>query len=257
MRDLNRLAIASSIALVATFSVNSIELKASEKITVSGHNLFQPFCWKKGDKLVGIGPRLFKQVIKDLKKDFAAQFLPWKRAQIMARKGKVDVLLSLFKTSEREKFLSFSEKFSETNLIVFTRRDFKRQITSWEDLSSYRGVAIRGASSGKMDQFFTEKYNLSRVENTFQMLKMVQLKRADFATSSKYAAVIETKKRGLDSVIQIHESPKSAQSIYLAISKKSWFIEYLPQVNHLIRKYKGNGVLDRIIRESIQEAVSH
>ena len=167
------------------------------------------------------------------------------------------MLLSLFKTPEREKYLSFSEKFSETNLVVFTRRDFKLQIKSWDDLSPYRGVAIRGASSGKMDQYFSEKYNLSRVDNTFQMIKMVELKRADFATSSKYAAVIEAKKRGLDSVIQIHEQPNSAQDIYLAVSKKSWFIKYLPHVNHLIQKYKENGVLDGIIRDSIQEAVSH
>ena len=228
---------------------------ASRKIAVSGHHLFQPFSWKNKQELAGIGPKLFKQILNDLNKDFEPVFIPWKRSQLMAKKGEIDVLISLFKTPERENYLEYSTPFSKTSLIVFTRNDFKARIENWSDLVPHNGVAIRGASSGELDVFFNSKLSLKKVENTYQMLKMVELSRADYATSSRYSAMIEAGKHGLDKVIKIHDQPNSSQKIHLAVSKNSWFLKYLPEVNKFIKKYKKNGVLDSIVEQSLSEAI--
>lgn len=84
-------------------------------------------------------------------------FHPWARALDMAMNGKVDCLLTVYHTDEREDTLYFSDTVTTANVVLWKRvdSDIPDSINSLHNLKDFRIVYLRG---GSVTPEFTGKF---------------------------------------------------------------------------------------------------
>lgn len=106
---------------------------------------------------------------------------PWARCLRAAQNGDVDILSHLYRTEEREAFLTFIYPPYSTQKAEFrfwTRKDFDARVKSADDLTNLKLAVIRGYVYGH--GLHLEKI-VDRIDvlTTQQMVEMVLRKRAD------------------------------------------------------------------------------
>jgi len=237
--------------IINAFLLNS--LMAKEKLLASGHQDYPPFMWKDGDKIIGVGPEVITTIFSKLGIEVECNYVgPWKRVQRNIRRGDIDVFVA-YKTKEREVYANFTKIYlsdDPTAVFVWKGREFKFE--KWEDLIGKRGGGILGGSLGnEFDKFIKEKLTYEYVSNRWQNFAKLKKNRLDYAPTGLYAGLLQAKKLGYEEKIIALKKPILTEYLYLAISKKSKFRKYLPEVEKELSKLIANGTIKRLITKYI------
>lgn len=179
-----------------------------------------------------------------------SQNLPWDRALYNLRNGKLDVMLVLLHTKEREEFIEYSIPYAKVPTSIFVPKGELFTFSSLDDLKGKTGLIVKGEQYGEKFDLFKSQLNLATVTTSEQMVEMLSKKRVDYAVS-QYYAFLSTAER-LDLLEKIDVLPQNVElsSIYIGFSKKSSFIKYLPYINDGIIEMKADGKINRIINTS-------
>jgi len=232
----------------------SSNLLASDKFIITVHPSAHPFGWHEDGKVKGAIYELIKLIGKDLDIPIEPITLPWARSLDDVKSGTIDMILTLYFTKERSEFLSYSIPYDYMETSVFVKKDKKLTFSKWDDLIGLTGLKIIGDSRGdKWDKFEREKLNVVKLVNIEQIFKMLLHERADYAVFPKISTIREIEKMGYSDKITYLEKPIISQGVYIAISKKSPYHQYLPKINELIKKYTQDGTYERLRDKAFED----
>ncbi len=107
-----------------------------------------------------------------------------------------------------------------------------------------------GDSYGQaFDDFIKVRLPVQRVTTSEEAFKMITSGEADYFVYSLFAGDKEIKRQQLEGKVEPLPRYVAEENFYVTISKQSPFVEYLPQLNVGIAKYKADGTIDRLIAE--------
>ncbi|MES2323810.1 MAG: transporter substrate-binding domain-containing protein [Pseudomonadota bacterium] len=227
-------------------------LAAAPVVTVTGHPNWPPFSWQSGDRIVGIGADLAELVFSDIGLDVVSKSSGnWKRARAQAEFGAVDVLVAAYRTPERQHYLAYPETpFMEDVNVVWVRDGKAFPFRKWDDLVGRRGTAMLGESYGEaFDHFITQRLTMEWVSTPSQSLQKLAMGRVVYYPFSVHGGKIQVKQLNFSGRIVNLPHPILTENIYLAISKKSPYARYLPQIEAAIAARRADGSIERLIRK--------
>ncbi len=227
-------------------------VQAREKLLVFSDDTAKPYTWKKEKKLVGPIVDLITMIFKDFNIPVETVLLPWKRAIHQIEEGQIDVILTMFYTPEREKFMVYTAPYSNIINSVFVKKGKEFPFKKWEDLIGREGLFTKGDSFGaEFDNFAKKKLTIDYILTLQQRVKMLFFERGDYMINVKKPTLIEIAKMGYKDKIVPLDVPVSQQNVYIIFSKKSKFLKYLPKVNQRITEMRENGTIEKMLEEVI------
>jgi polar amino acid transport system substrate-binding protein len=225
--------------------------KEKAPLIASGHPEWPPIMSQSGDEIVGAGPELVEKIFAESGVEVDSKYAgAWDTVQAKARAGEVDVIVAAYKTDERETYLDFSDAYTQDPIAIFVNKENKFEYREWSDLAGKRGVATIGDSYGQeLDDYISQSLDVVRVETAEQAFRMLEEKEADYFFFALYSGQAEIKRLGNADKVEALPTYAATEDFYIAISKKSPYAEYLPQVNALIAKYKADGTIGALIEK--------
>lgn len=225
------------------------------KAFFSGHPDWPPYQWEYNGEILGIGTDIVRLVFTELGID--VEFVPmgnWARVQETVKTGELDGIVGLYQTSERREYLTFTSlPYMHDHNVIWVWKGNEFQFNQWEDLIGKIGLAAIGESYGQeFDRFIDENLNVMRVSHLQQVYLMLERGRADYFPFSLNSGTIQLKRLGLADKMVYLPQPFSQEDVYLALSQKSGFVEYLPQIEAIIHRLKASGKVEELVDKNIQ-----
>ena len=224
--------------------------KEEKVVVVSGHPEWKPVMWKQEEKIVGIGPEVVEKVFSELGFKVDSRYVgPWDMVQLKAKEGEVDAIVALYKTKEREEYLSYSVPYTVDPIEVFTKKGNEFSLQGPESLFGKKGLATIGDSYGQEidDLILDGKLQVTRVDSPEQAFALLEKGEGEYFLYSLYSG-----KRVIaeNNLTDIYESGViSHENFYIGISKKSPIAELLPEINSILDKYNRDGTIQEIVQK--------
>ncbi len=232
----------------AVLLLAALPARAAGPMLVTGNPEAPPIVWKKGDRLVGVGPWLAEATLTPLKADFTIRPAgTWADVQQKAKNGSVDLIVSAYRNKEREKYLEFSEPYLESPVVIVTKKGNGFACNCWTDLKGKKGVAHTGESFGdKFDAYIRAQLDVTYTtyDRAFEMLAEDT---ADYLIIDLYPAVIYSKLLQVEDRIQFMDKPATVQYFHMAFARKSPRRDLLPEINRRIRELKQQGRIKQML----------
>lgn len=176
---------------------------------------------------------------------------PFARCLRLIEQGQADFIFGIMKTPERSAYLEYIEpafitSFSEIRF--YTLRDAKTSIKSLADVEKLRVGVQRGASHFEAfdNNKLIRKLDVSSISNLIDMLKT---KRIDTFVMPRISAEEYLKQHDENSeIMPAHFTVIKEQGGYIAISKKSPYINDVVELNRALLKIKKSGDLTTILK---------
>ena len=194
----------------------------------------------------GISYELLSLIFDELGVDFDINLVPWRRAIKSATHGKIDGVPLLMKSSEREKFISFSLPLIETRELLFYLPERFPDFL-WENYDDLAGKTIglvNGYTYSKdfLDAVKNHKLKVLYSKDTESCLVKLLAGRVDFVVEYEtsvrvfFHANAEWRER-------IKHSDRAVSHCYwhMGISKSSPLASRMGEINRAIRKIKADG----------------
>lgn len=203
-----------------------------------------------GTPVGGIAAEITKAVFRRIGVEPRLELFPWKRVLKMAEIGKVDGIMLLMKTKERQAFLVYTDKlFTNIDRVFANNSSEKIVIQSIEDLKDYRIGYVFGYAYG--DRVDTLLFKLSK--KTFKAytpeenVENLVIKWVDFIidTSPVVERILGDNPGWADKVHELDFDLKS-YDYYIGISKKSKYATRIQEINKVISDMKQDGTMDRL-----------
>lgn len=231
--------------------------QAQAVVRATGHPNWPPFSWQQGDNIIGIGVELTELVFKDLGLAVSSTARGnWKRAQAQVAHGDADVLVAAYRTSERDKVMAYpAQPFMDDANVLWVAKGKAFPFHRWSDLIGKKGTAMLGESYGEaFDRYIKDKLQVEWVNSPAQSFGKLELGRADYYPFSLYGGQIQVRQFGFEGRIEHLPEVLSTEGTYIAISRKSRFIKYLPQIEASISRMRADGTIDRLVKKYVDLA---
>ncbi len=218
----------------------------AEKI-VFATAVWPPYMMMKNEQLSGLDTEIVKEVCKRLKIEAEFQVLPWKRAVMYVKKGRVDAIFALRHTQKRAKFAFYpSEPILMEKTVILARKGSSIKITKLDDLKDKIIGIVRGYAYSPE---FDKQQGLKRMvcDSDELMIKMLGKKRIDLAAGADEGSMrYLCKKNGVEAevVYVLNEVPG-----YIAISKKAMGEKgktLAEKFAETLRQMKKEGIIEKI-----------
>ena len=241
------------MALVLALGITGVAVgkeasKPPKTLIASGHPEWPPVMFKKGKTITGAGPELARKIFADLGIKIETPYSgSWEDVLSKGAAGKIDLIVAAYKTKERKKHFVYSDPYTVDPLVLFVHADKTFKFKKSSDLVGKSGVGLVGDSYGqKFDDYSAAHLKLRRVKTVTQAFNLIAHHRADYFINSLYAGKLEIEKNKLTRFVSL-PTAVSEQNFYMMISKKSPYARYMPEINRLIKKYKQDGTIDRLV----------
>ena len=231
-----------------------------KRMVISADPAYPPLHWFDGDTLQGASIDIAKRVLTDLKIDFEIRSVgPFPRVMALAERGEVDMVATLKKTPEREAFLLYPKTVALQNPVaVFTAKDLPLAYKDKADLIGLRGAMARGNVFGNgVDEYIREKLNVQEVNRPDASFSLMLMGRADYFITGYYTGMALIWKRGDEAQFVAKEPYLVDTPNYLALTRHGKCADRLEQIDARLAVLKKTGVLDDIVRSSIQRWRNH
>lgn len=234
------------------FATFACRVVAQEKvITWATNPQYPPYGWSISDSeyagacvelLSLIAPKgyVFKPIV-----------VPWSRAQEMAKRGQIDMLVNLRITPDRAQWLRFSNNPTFFNPIaIFMRKEGAIPFKSWDELRPLRGGATLGDAFGNgFDEYLKANLKIEVIRNMSGNFLKLDAGRIDYFVSGYYMGMAWLSQASLQNRIVALSTPVSNTYIHLGISKLSAHLDTLPEIDQHLARLGADGTLDRILKK--------
>ena len=246
-----------SVLCLAFFSGT---LLAQEKvITWATNPQYPPYDWATDDKGYAGACVELLSLITPKGYVFKPVVVPWSRAQEMAKRGEIDMLINLRITPERSEWLEFSINPTFINPIaVFVRKDKTIPFKSWDELKPLRGGVTLGDAFGNgFDEYLKANLTVDVISNMSGNFLKLNSGRIDYFVSGYYMGEAWLAQAGFQDRIVALSPPISNTSIHLGFSKLSRYLETLPEIDQHLSRLRADGTLDRMLAAHSKAFSSH
>ncbi len=222
-----------------------------------GVNHYPPFIIFEENTVSGIDIEILVAITKRLKLDLEIYNCPWKRCLEMVEQGCIDVLTTLNKTDEREKYIAYvTPPYYEDKWAFYLNKNSQLRIDNYEELKSLMIGFRRGTSH--FSQFDADKsLNKYVVNADVELIKMLTKGRLDTIIGSQAIFDYLIQKEGFGaSLVKAEFNPSNAFD-HIGISRKSSYLKLLPRFNKAMLEIIESGEIKRIMKNfSLHEPVN-
>lgn len=254
------LGLRTTIVAGLCFAVFSGKLLAQEKvITWATNPQYPPYDWAVNDReYAGACVELLSLIVPK-GYVFRPVVVPWPRAQAMAKRGEIDMLVNLRITPERSQWLEFSRNPTFFNPIaIFMRKDKAIPFHSWDELKSLRGGATLGDAFGNgFDEYVKANLEVEVISNVSGNFLKLDSGRIDYFVSGYYMGEAWLSQAGFQDRIVALNPMISKTSIHLGFSKLSPHLGTLPEIDQHLARLGADGTLDRMLAAHSKAFSSH
>jgi polar amino acid transport system substrate-binding protein len=238
--------------VVFIFTANLVY--AAKTILISGHPEYPPVMWHEGDNIVGVGPEIVKLAAEGLGMKVDSKFKgSWRQVQESVKDGSIDVLAGTYMITQNKTFMDYSVPFMKDPVVIFVAKGKAFPYKKWDDLIGKNGTTTIGDSFGQeLDKFIAGRLTTSRSIKIDSNFNKILSGEADYFISAMYSGLIEAEKIGISDKIEYLPVYATAETFYIAMSKESKFIRYMPQINEQIEKLVKDGTVERLIEEKMK-----
>ncbi|CAM4131362.1 substrate-binding periplasmic protein [Pseudoalteromonas byunsanensis] len=218
---------------------------------------YPPYEFQGTQDARGIAVDIVREAFDRIDQPFSIQFLPWGRAIREVKNARVDGIFTIYKTPERETFMSYSnEVLVQQSIGFFALKDhqiyFDGRIAS---LSPYRIGIVRKVSYGEEIDLALAKGVLENIVTTdtgINSFKLLLADRVDVVISNQLGGLEILKQLGLED--KIHQVPSYAYDIpsYIAFGKEPYLEGIKQRLDMAIRAMKEDGSYQKIIADYLQ-----
>jgi len=232
-----------SLLFILSLTINLVRAEQPAYINLATY-IEPPYVSLIDGEFIGINIDVIKLLAKKLNKKINYINCPFARCMSLAKDGDVDLVISIKKSAERMKFLTYLDKPYNTQyfpLNFFVKKNSQININHYDDLKDLRIGTIRAALYyDKFDQ----DHSLNKIEvPTYRQLVQLLLKgRIDTFLEREESVVPWIDKNTYEQQINIanYQHSKSVES-FIAISKKSSLIKELSEINKAQDQLINNG----------------
>ena len=204
---------------------------------VSGHPDRKPIMYKSGESIAGIGVDIVQSVFKDLNVEISPIYVGARDVvQEKAKNGEIDLIVALYKTTEREQYLDYSIAYTQDPIVLFFSGGKSFVYTGKESLVGKKGIATVGDSYGQEidDYIVSAPLDMARVDTPEQAFAALKEGRAEYFMYSLYAGQKVINELSLTGIEE--SSVVSNQPFYIGISKKSPYAKNMNEINVSLQK---------------------
>lgn len=219
-----------------------------------------PYFMAQEDDVVGIDADLAREAMERLGCSLSLQKLPWARALVELRDGRVDMLSGAYRTPEREQYAHYSEVVGLVSPnILFVRRSDEARF----DLSGLRELLESDFRLGaQINVSYSDEYSalvqnpdyekniqyLSRRESLWRMLAR---NRIDGVVASRLTGLYEIQELGLSGTITPSSLVVSNKPAYFVFSKASVGSEFVADFDLALRAMLEDGTFAAIVNRYV------
>lgn len=179
-----------------------------------------PFNYTENGEIKGFSVDILEYIEAHSKYDFEFIILPWPRAVHLVAQGKIDLILTLFKNSEREQVYHFIEPaYGDEVNQLFTLTDSEFEFNGQlQQLSPYSIGTVREYSYGEI---FDEAPNLQKLPALTEevLLKLLLGKRIDMLISNPLIFNHLIAKNNVSAKVKAIEPYISITPVHMALTK--------------------------------------
>ncbi|MCP4105164.1 MAG: transporter substrate-binding domain-containing protein [Desulfobacteraceae bacterium] len=239
------------LLLIVCAICQASSVSAGGTVIISGHPEYPPITWKEGNTITGVAAELAKTVFTEIGVPYEIKTTgPWKRVQMNAREGAIDVITSAYTNPERQTYMDYTIPFMKDPVSVFVMKGNIFPFNRWEDLIGKRGNTVLGESYGKeFDQFIEQKLQVERTSRVIQNFLKLEKGRVDYAIIGLYPGLACATVTGYKDKIEVLSNPIVEENFYMTFSKKSEFRHLLPKANKIIKRLKNEGAVEKWIEK--------
>ena len=219
-----------------------------------------PYFMVRQDKVVGIDAALVREAMRRLGCELTLEKLPWARALIELREGRVDMLSGAYRTPEREDYAHYStvvglvspnllfirrsgeEGFNFSGLKELLESDFRLGAQIDVSYSDEYSTLVQNPDYEKNIQY------LSRRESLWRMLAR---DRIDGLIANKLTGLYEIRELGLDDRIAPSSLVISDKPAYFMFSKESVDVEFVSDFDLVLQSMLDDGTYETIVNQHV------
>jgi len=192
-------------------------------LRVSGHEDWPPIMFHDGHgSIKGIGSEFVKGALESL--DYDAEFKyegSWDEVQKKASEGRVDVIVALYETKERQRYLLFSDPYVEDPISVFfANKTGTFDYSQKERLINKTGIVTKGDSYGELDQYIKDQLTVIVADNPEEAKEMLLQEKGDYFLYTTYGGTEKLFKNEIQEGI-IEHSVIGGELFCIGVSRKT------------------------------------
>lgn len=225
---------------------------AEQSVIVLGTNHVPPFKIINGKRLEGINAEVLQEIFRGMNLQLEIRECPWQRCLSELKDGKIDAILGMFKSPQREDIYYFCEPpYKErSDKAFYLRKGEGHRVQSYEDLYSLNMIGVtRGYNN--FERFDTDKQLKKEfVTNHIQNLKKLIGKRFDAFIQTEEAADYLIKTEGYTD--KIEKAPYKFDAIhpsYFVISRQSPFMSRVGEFEANLHQFVQDDLYKEISRK--------
>jgi polar amino acid transport system substrate-binding protein len=242
-----------ALLTLAACATDSSKRSEKPKFALVGFNpSVPPMSSLEDGQLKGASVEIAKIVISSIPTEVRVTYAgPWNDVLNQAKEGKLDFVMGVFKTADRQAYLDFSIPYYSVPVSVCVKDGAAFPFTRWDDLMGRRGLMGIGESYGQdFDSFATEHLNITRMPLKDCFTALVE-GRADYLVVGQMAGMTASWQYGVDDDVEFLDIPVTTQSYHIAVSKLSPFREDLAKVNQRILALNVEGTAEHLVAKGL------
>ena len=201
----------------------------------------------------GITTEIVKAVVAEMGMQTYIQWLPWKRNEVLLKKGSVFAAFPYRKTSERSRQFEFSDPLIYTTTRLFFNRHNTAPIL-FDKFSDLKGALIGGVRGySYVEDFESVGVNLTVVNYDSQLVKMLASGRVDFAAMDTLGGrLLLTEILGVkqSDYLTLQNPVYSKSDSRLMVSREyPKYRELLAEFNAALVRIKQQGIYQKILQK--------
>lgn len=229
-------------------------LISSDVLKICGNPNYPPFHWENNNKIIGVGPEVISIIMKELNivvdNNFSGN---WARCQADIKTGRKDMFTAGYKNKDRKKYAIYTTHFlKEDPQVILVKKGKKFKFKEWADLIGKKGGHILGSSLGSnLDLFLEQNVDMFYVSSRLQIFQMLDLERIDFEIVGLWPAKVQMNRFNFTNKLVPLDKVISTEYLFMAMSKKSIFIKYMPYISLRLKQMNESGLIDKIINKHL------
>ncbi len=195
--------------------------RAAETIIVGLSTGYPPYYYKENGEFTGICVDIVKKVAGIMGLEIQFREYPWKRLLTTAEKGQIDMIMPLYRTVKREKYLYFDnlEIARETNSFFVKRGSNIKFDGNFNTLREHKLGVIAEYSYGKNFDSYTG-FNTVVTQNEQHLMDMFQHARFEVGIGNERVILYYAKQHNLADQLEFLKPHVTDDMLYLGFAKK-------------------------------------
>ncbi len=209
-----------------------------------------PYTYKTEGKAAGFEVEVLQAVMAKMNIEVTFVNYPWKRCLHALKAGKSDALVSMLKSTEREKYTWYaSEHISVSKVALFIRKEKKIEYNgSLDSLEGYSVGVIMGFTYGQTFDNATH-FRKDNAVNTDILIRKVLHGRSDLGAENQIVTSATAYKMGLKDAFVYLEPPLFKKKLYVGFSKAKKHKVLSQDFSYELKEFKQTEAYKKILDE--------